>query len=250
MTVLYSTNSGQSGEATNGTDYSTLNGTVTIPSGSSTVTLTLNPVDDSVAEGDETVTLTISSDSHYGPGSSNSATVTIHDDESTVTITATDNSASEPGTDKGVFTFTRDNAGAALAVLYSTNSGQSGAATNGSDYSSLSGTVTIPSGSSSVALTLIPIDDSVAESDETVTLTISDSSSYFKGSPISATVTIHDDEPTISITATDNGATEGSDPGIFTITRAGTTSGDLAVLYTTNSGQSGASHEWQRLLVA
>ena len=220
-------NYAMTGTATNGTDYTNLNGTVTIPSGSSTVTLTLSPIDDTLAEGDETAILTISTNANYGAGSPSSDTVTIHDDEPTVTVTATDNSASEPGADKGVYTFTRTNAGAALVVNY----GMTGTATNNTDYSTLNGTVTIPSGSSTVTLTITPKDDAVAEGDETAILTIGNSANYFIGSSNADTVTIHDDEPTLTVSATDpNAAEQGQDPGVFTITRSNT--GDaLAVNY-------------------
>src|SRR6185369_15245703 len=115
-----------SGTAVNDTDYSTLAGAVTIPSGSSTVTLTIIPKDDPTAEGDETAILTISSSASYAIGSPGAATVTIHDDEPTITVTATDSNAAEPGSDVGVYTFTRSNLGNALVVNYS----MSGAATN------------------------------------------------------------------------------------------------------------------------
>ena len=219
-----------SGTAVNNTDYSTLNGSVTIPNGSSTVTLTITPKDDTTAEGDETAILTIAPvtpTATYFIGTPNSATVTIHDDEPTVTVTATDNTAAEPGSNTGVYTFTRTNAGSALAVSYT----MSGTAVNNTDYSTLNGTVTIPNGSSSVTLTIIPKDDSSAEGSETAILTISTNSSYFVGTPNSATVTILDDEPTVTVTASDSSATEqGQSTGVFTITRSNAGNA-LAVVY-------------------
>ena len=89
----------------------------------------------------------------------------------TVSVSATDASASEPTSDKGVYTFTRSNAGPQVVVNYS----MSGTATNGTDYGNLNGTITIPSGSSSATLTLNPTDDSAAEVDETAILTITPS---------------------------------------------------------------------------
>ena len=206
-------------QATNGSDYSSLSGTVTIPSGSSSVALTLIPIDDSLAETDETVTLTISDNSNYFTGSPVNATVTVHDNEPTVSITTADNSATE-GSDSGTFTITRaGNTNGDLVVLYNTNSGQSGAATNGTDYSSLSGTVTIPSGSSTVRITVAPIDDSSTESDEPVTLTIvstSPDSTYFIGTA-AATVTIHDNDFTsssVTYLSTD-ASTQGNWKGVY-----------------------------------
>lgn len=47
------------GTATNGTDYTTLPASVTIPTGQSSVSITIDPLFDGVAEGNESVTLTV-----------------------------------------------------------------------------------------------------------------------------------------------------------------------------------------------
>ena len=70
-----------SGTATNNTDYSTLVGSVTIPSGSSTVNVTVTPIDDGTVDANETVILTISTNANYIVGRPNSATVTITDND-------------------------------------------------------------------------------------------------------------------------------------------------------------------------
>src|SRR6202008_884613 len=77
-----------SGSATNGTDYQTLSGTVTIPVGSSSATITVTPIDDNLLEGNETVSVTLSANAAYTLGATISGTVTITDDES-VTPTVT-----------------------------------------------------------------------------------------------------------------------------------------------------------------
>lgn len=71
----------------------------------------------------------------------------------------------------------------------------SGTATNGSDYTTLSGTAVIPANAASVAVTLSPTDDPIAELTETVTLTLTASSSYSVVAPAAATVSILDNEP-------------------------------------------------------
>src|SRR5262249_2745115 len=76
LTVLYSVG----GTATNGTDYTpNLSGTVTIPSGQASATVTITPVDDTTIEGDETVVLTLTANAAYSIGSPSTATVTIAD---------------------------------------------------------------------------------------------------------------------------------------------------------------------------
>jgi Bacterial Ig domain/Calcineurin-like phosphoesterase/Calx-beta domain len=85
------------GTAANGVDYVALSGTVTIPVGASTATIPLVPLDDAILEGNETVTLTLSSNAAYFIGSPGSAIVTISDDENappTISITSPANNAS------------------------------------------------------------------------------------------------------------------------------------------------------------
>jgi parallel beta-helix repeat protein len=228
------------GTAANGTDYATLSGSVTIPSGGSSAIVTVSPIEDSAVEGNETVVLTLSSEAAYVVGSPNSATVTIADNDQpppqpTVTVVATDASASETGPDPGRFIISRTGSTASpLIVRYSVG----GTAANGADYSTLSGTVTIPTASSAVILTVNPVNDQDAEGDETVVLTLSANAAYLVGPPSSATVTISDNDPpppsqpTVTVVANDaTGSEQGPDPARFMIARTGSTAAALIVRY-------------------
>jgi DNA-binding beta-propeller fold protein YncE len=68
---------GISGTAKNGIDYATLAASYTIPSGSPTLDIPVNPISDNRAEGNQTVTLSLLRDPAYAPGGSSTATVTI-----------------------------------------------------------------------------------------------------------------------------------------------------------------------------
>ena len=68
-----------SGTAGNTADYSTIANSITIPAGASAAAITITPIPDAVAEGDETAVLTLSGDPAYTVGAAASATVTIHD---------------------------------------------------------------------------------------------------------------------------------------------------------------------------
>ncbi|MCP4243711.1 MAG: hypothetical protein GY772_24425, partial [bacterium] len=98
------------GTATDGgTDYSTLTGSVVIANGAQTATIDVNGInDDALVEGDETVIVTLDNTDNalFSIGGSNSATVTIGDNDSSanVSITANDASADEAGSDPGQFT--------------------------------------------------------------------------------------------------------------------------------------------------
>jgi parallel beta-helix repeat protein len=233
LTVRYSLG----GTAVNGTDYASLSGTLTIPAGAASATVTVTPIDDTAVEGNETVILTVSADAAYTVGSPNSTTVTIADNDQvavpTVTVTATDANASETGPDAGTFTMSRTgDTTAGLTVRYSLG----GTATNGTDYASLSGSVTIPAGAASATVAVTPIDDTTVEGNETVILTLSADAAYTVGSPNNATVTIADNDqvslPTLTVAATDANASEtGPDSGTFTVSRTGATTAGLTVRY-------------------
>ena len=67
------------GAATNGTDYQSVPASVTIPIGAASATISITPIADTLAEGDEAVSLTLASDPAYSVGAAAAATVTIHD---------------------------------------------------------------------------------------------------------------------------------------------------------------------------
>jgi hypothetical protein len=75
LTVFYQV----SGSATNGTDYHTLPGSVVISAEQSSAVMTVTALNDGVAEGDETVTLSLQANASYTLGSPSTASVTIRD---------------------------------------------------------------------------------------------------------------------------------------------------------------------------
>jgi len=188
-----------SGTATNVMDYSVLGGAVTFAAGSQTATIAVNPIHETTAEGNETVVLKLMPSTDYTFGTNSSAIVTIEDDnQPTVTIGATDSTAAETTSGQtpnpGQFTLTRTgNTASALTVNYSL----AGTATNGTDYAFLNGGVTFGAGSSIATISVSPIDDSIVEASETVTVSLASSSTYMLGATTSANILIADnDTPT------------------------------------------------------
>jgi uncharacterized protein YjiK len=111
-----------------------------------------------------------------------------------VGITAVDGLASEAGSDPGVFRFTRSGSTtSALTVIYSIATG-TGQATPDDYTPTLTGSQIIPAGAASVDVTITPVDDTIAEGTEQLTLTLSDTGSYDVGPNASATVTIQDND--------------------------------------------------------
>lgn len=183
------------GTAINGTDYSALGRSVVIPAGSGSSTVRVTPTDDAEAEPNETVILTLDPGAGYQLGGSRTATVTIADNDAAglpvVTIVATDPTAAEQGTDPATFRLSRTGpTTAALAVAY-TVGGSAGPA----DYTpALPGTLSIPADASAATVTLVPVNDTSPEPNETIILTLVNGPGYTVGNPGSANAAITDDD--------------------------------------------------------
>lgn len=190
-----------SGTATNGTDYNSIATTVTIPAGAASTTVNLTVKDDTLAEGAETAIFTLASGGGYVVDTaSKSATVNIADNEvvpvlPVVTLTATDASAAETKTGEtangGTIQITRTGSTiTALTVKFTI----AGTATNGTDYNSITTSVTIPAGSASVFVPLVVKDDTAIESTETAIFTLASDAGYSIGSTSTGTITIADND--------------------------------------------------------
>jgi hypothetical protein len=116
--------------------------------------------------------------------------LTIQRERPTISIAAVDATASEPGTDTGLFRITRVGpTDAALTVSLFWD----GTAVNGVDYQARPNTVVIPAGAASVDITVVPIDDTIYDP-EIVTLTLLPSAAYGIGVPSTASITLLDND--------------------------------------------------------
>ncbi|MGK7890833.1 MAG: Calx-beta domain-containing protein, partial [Leptolyngbyaceae cyanobacterium] len=116
----------------------------------------------------------------------------------TVQLVATDATASEPlldENDPGVFTVARS--GGDLSQEVTVNYTIDGTAESSTDYTELSGTVTIPAGQTEAQIILTPVDDDLIEGDETVSITLQASEAYAVAAENSATATIVDAAPQV-----------------------------------------------------
>jgi len=159
--------------------------------------------------------------------------------------------ASESGT-RGIITVTRTG-GAATALTVSYTLG--GNAQNGVDYQRLNGSVTIPAGASSADVIIVPIDDTDTEIDEPLYLMLAPGAGYIVGTPNAVTVMIADNDQqptraTVTVVATDPNASESGDPGVFTVSRTGSTATALTVNYTLGgNAQNGVDYQTLALSV-
>ena len=148
-----------------------------------------------------------------------------------VSVAATVPLAFEQGAQPGTVTFTRTPGDISnpVTVFYSIT----GTALNGADYVTLTNAVIIPAGATTADESPItPIDDTIPELTETVTLTVKGSGGYAVGFPNSATVSIADNEtPQLQIVSLSTNIFEGNtnDYAALHLRRLGDTNASVAL---------------------
>lgn len=169
ITVNYTTGDGS---ATANYDYTAISGTLTFTPGVTLQTFSVPLMDDALDEDNETVILTLSGDSHTLIGNNNPVTLTIQDNETPIVQFHTANYTVGETDSNATITVTLDIAAwHTVTVNYATGNGT---ATAGADYIANSGTLTFTPGVIVQNIVVAIIADSIAESDETLTLTLSD----------------------------------------------------------------------------
>ena len=254
------------GGATKGTDYTaTALASITISANSSTGqgTFKITPIDDSVVEGDETIT--IPGTTTVSGLSVTSATVTLTDDDKTTTDAPDDKDSAEvsisgptsnvaEGSDAS-FTVTLSQAvDAEVQVAWSAPLAADAA--KGSDLSVTSGTVTFAANSAAGATQTITIgatDDVLSETAEAFTVTLGTITSTLsaqlglKSGASSATATIAESDPiTISISGPTS-VDEGDATTNYTVSLSPSgvkPTSDLTISYATANGTATAGSDY------
>lgn len=216
-----------------------------LPPGSGSAFVSITPIDDTLAEDTETITLTLNPND-LPPGytlMSGSGTINLYDNDGS-------GSGSGSGTSSGSISISSaSNAtegGSAVSGFYinwnGTTAGTvpltpSGTATgggtdysfsvSGASYNSSTGTLTMGSSSGSAIITITPVDDSIQEDTETITFTLGTPDNGYTVTSGSGTINLFDNDvtpPTVSVQATDGSAWEqGPHQGVFTFARTGST---------------------------
>ncbi|MDE0654262.1 MAG: hypothetical protein OXI26_11490 [bacterium] len=199
---------------------------VTIPAGAISTTLEVPTDDDDVDEDDSTITATISPGTGYDLGAPTSASVTVYDnDVPTVTIRPQRSGVIEGYATQFILSRT-DPTTSPLTIELTV--AETGDMVDSGDEGSRP--VTFGARQASVTFDLNTVDDTVAEDDSTITVTIATSTLYTTGTPASATVTARDDDgtPTVTIRSAPFRVYEGTAAGI-TVHRSGPTTSPLTI---------------------
>jgi hypothetical protein len=206
VTVNYTT---QNGSAVAPGDYTAASGTATIAEGTSTAVIPVQIVGDTLSEGNETFTVKLSNPSGTNTIGDDTATGTIVDDDPVPSLRVNDASVTEgnTGTRNATFTVTQSAvAGRDVTVHYATSDNSAKAP---ADYTPVSGTLTIPAGSTSRTVTVPVRGDTIDEDTETFTHNLSSAS----GASIAdsrGVGTIRDDDPAPRMTVDDARVREGN----------------------------------------
>lgn len=189
------------GSATAGADYVATNGVVTFQSFDSFQTFNVPILDDTIAEGDETVLIRLFNlaGSAFLVAPTN-ATLTILDNDVSVRFSAANYNIAENQTN-AVITVTRVGAaGPAFSVAYATSNGT---AIAGADYGAVTNVLNFGSGQTSATFRVPIWDDLLIEGAQSFTVRLSapTPTNVTLGVPAVATVTIVDDDASIIVPA-------------------------------------------------
>ena len=206
-------------------------------------TVSIPIVNDTAVEADETVNLALTNPTGGATlGSPSAAVLTITNDDlpaGTLQFSAATYSVAENG-GNATITITRTGGSAgAVGVTFATSNGT---ATQPSDYTAVTQTVSFANGDTASKTVSIPIvNDTVVEANETVNLALTNpTGGATLGSPSAAVLTItNDDLPppgTLQFSAATYSVAENGGNATITITRTGGSAGAVGVTFATSNG--------------
>ena len=226
-------------------DYrGTTTGTVTFAAGVTSKNVTLDLVDDTADEPDETVTVTLSNPQPSGAATIGTATATgtITDNDVPVVTVAAETGTVREGQD-AVFILTRTGLVAdALVVTFTVTGGEAVLSDEPPTEA------TFGAGASTARVPLATDADEVDDPDATLTLTLADGDAYDLGTSFAATVTVTDasgfdaGDPVVTVAAETDTVKEGKD-AVFLLTRTKDPSDELVVTFTVTGGDAVLSEE-------
>ena len=224
------------GTATAGLDYTNVTQTVTFIAGETNKKVNLPIINDTLAEGAETIAISLS---NAGGGANlggvTSATLTITDNDlgGVISFASATNSAYENGTNFLVSVRRTGGAASGVTVNYFT---QSGVATSNVDYTNTVGTLTFAANETNKFILVPIINDLVNEGNETFSLSLTNvAGGATLGAITNATLTILDDESSISIGSASYTVSEAVTNLSITLTRSGPPLTPVSVDYSTTN---------------
>ena len=204
------------GTASAGDDHDLIPGSLTIPAGQTSAWVTFNLVDDTLAESDETVDLTLDAPVNATLGTDSLQTITIADDDTTPTVywTSESQEVSENAGAVTVTAFLTSPAGQDVTVPFAVSGTAAGA---GVDHNLADGQIIIPEGQLIGTRTFLITDDALDEPDENVIVTMGQPLGAPAGTTTVQTITILDNDPAPTVNWSQAGQTLPEDTGQVTV---------------------------------
>ncbi len=233
-----------SGSATAGVDYVPLPLTVTIPAGQTAAVLSLDLIDDLLIEGDEVVILSLGLPTNAIGASPQVLSVTIVEDDQVPTVQFV--SAGQTIAENGGSTTVTASIGTPAASDVVIPITFAGTAVHFTDYVATPTPLVIPAGQTTGTLSIILLDDSLAEADETAILGFGAISGGNPGAQSTHTITILDDgdaAPTVAFSIASQTVAEGTTAASVEV-RLSVASGLPVTVPITTSGTATVGVDW------
>jgi hypothetical protein len=220
------------GSATEGGDYSAVDGTLVFAAGEVSKTIVVPTLADDLSEGPETVLLALDTPTGGATLGAAAATVTIADGDAYVALGASAYAATE-GLPFGVTIRRFNSLVAGVSATYACTNGT----TADGDLTGAGGTITFPAGVTSLTLKVAATNDAESELPETATLALT-AASLPIGGPASATLAVRDNDSggTIQFGKAEYGVSESAAAVAVNVVRSGSRKGGTAVRYRTTTG--------------
>ena len=223
------------GTAASPDDYTaTMTGTLTFNPGVTSRTVPFTLVDDTVWEGNETFTVTLSDPTGGATLGTTAGTATIIENEAAPALAVNSPTVAE-NAGSGQFTVTLAPVSVtAITVQYAITNGT---ATSPGDYSAMmTGTLTFDPGVTSQPIPFTVVDDVIWEGNETFTVTLSGPTPGITLGTAVGTSTITDNESTPALSVNSLSAAENTGSGQFTVTLTPASATTITVHYTITNG--------------
>src|SRR5438477_2018336 len=236
-----------SGTATLTSDYTRSGTSIVIPPGSTTGTITLSAVQDTLDEVDETIIVDISSVTNGTESGAQQVTATIADDDlpPLVAFNAASSSGLESTSAVSLPVSLSTASSKTVTVNYAANGGS--ATGGGVDYTLASGTLTFAPGVTTQIIGMTVVNDALDEDNETVQIALSSPANATLGTNANHTYTIQDDDPLPSLSINSPTILEGNNGNVqvtFTVTLSAVSGRAVTVDYATADGTATAPADY------
>ena len=226
------------GSATAGSDYTAASGTLTFSAGQSSRSFTVITANDTLFEGAETVTATLSAPTGGATIAAASAVGTIVDDDNSPVFSVANATVTEGGI-MTVYVQCMGETNIPQSVDYATSTGSA----SSSDFSARSGTLAFANGTNLLSFTVPTTQDSIYEGAESFTITLSNPQGGSQIGSGSATGTINDNDSAPSFSINNVSRSEGTNL-TFTVTKTGSSTLPHNVSYATSNGSATAGSDY------